>query len=255
MMPAGWTWAVACRRGVSHERANVRLQDAFKCFIAPTRSKPLVIVVSDGAGSASFGGEGASLICRTLTVRARRYFSSIDELPTNELLEGWLNDVRNIIDIVAARRNLSPRDFAATLILLISSGLESVVLHVGDGCAVLKDEDTNTWVAPSWPYHGEYASTTAFVTDEPAPNIRIVRHTKAISAASVFSDGLERLALDLKACQPFAPFFENMIAPVIGSALMGKDADLSSKLAAFLGSDSVNNRSDDDKTLILAVRR
>jgi hypothetical protein len=255
MTPAGWTWAVACRRGVSHEKANVRLQDAFKCFIAPTRSKPLVIVVSDGAGTATFGGEGASLICRTLTVCARQHFSSIDELPTNELLEGWLNHGRDLINIAASRRNLSPRDFAATLILLISSGLESVVLHVGDGCAVVKEEDTNTWIAPSWPYHGEYASTTAFVTDEPSPNTCIVRHLKSISAVSVFSDGLERLALDLKARQPFAPFFEKMIAPVVGSASMGKDTDLSSKLDAFVGSDSVNSRSDDDKTLVLAVRR
>jgi hypothetical protein len=255
MTPAGWTWAVACRRGISHEKANVRLQDAFKCFTAPTQSKPLVIVVSDGAGSAAFGGEGASLICRTLTVCTRQYFSSADALPTDDLLEGWLKYIRDLIEIVASRRNLLPRDFAATLILLISSGLESVVLHIGDGCAVLKDEDTNTWIAPSWPYHGEYASTTAFVTDEPSPNACIVRHLKSISAVSVFSDGLERLALDLKARQPFAPFFDSIIAPVIGSALMGKDTDLSGKLDAFLGSDGVNSRSDDDKTLVLAVRR
>jgi hypothetical protein len=255
MTPAVWTWAVACRRGVSHERANVRLQDAFKCFIAPARSKPLVIIVSDGAGTAVFGGEGASLICRTLTVCARQYFSSADELPTNDLLEAWLNYVRGLINTAAARRNLSPRDFAATLILFISSGLESVVLHVGDGCAVLKDEDTNTWIAPSWPYHGEYASTTVFVTDEPSPSTCIVRHPNSISAVSVFSDGVERLALDLKARQPFAPFFDSIIAPVIASAFIGKDTDLSGRLEAFLGSDSVNSRSDDDKTLVLAVRR
>jgi hypothetical protein len=255
MTSAGWTWAVACRRGVSHEKSDVRLQDAFKCFIASTDSKPLVVVVSDGAGTATFGGEGASLICRTLAVCSRKYFSAADALPTDELLQAWLNEVRDIISIAASRRNLLPRDFAATLILLISSGLESVVLHVGDGCAVLKDDDTNAWIAPSWPYHGEYASTTAFVTDEPSPNTCIVRHPKSISAVSVFSDGLERLALDMKARQPFAPFFDSIIAPVVSSALMGKDLELSSKLNSFLGSDTVNSRSDDDKTLVLAVRR
>jgi hypothetical protein len=255
MTPAGWTWAVACRRGVSHEKADVRLQDACKCFIGRAESKPLVIVVSDGAGSAAFGGEGASLVCRTLTVSARQYFATADTLPTDELLEGWLDDVRQLIGGVAARRNLAPRDFAATLILLISSGLESVVLHIGDGCAVLKDEESNSWIAPSWPYHGEYASTTAFVTDEPQPNGCIVRYLKPISAVSVFSDGLERLALDLTARQPFAPFFDSVIAPVVSSALLGKDGELSGKLDSFLGSDGVNSRSDDDKTLVLAVRR
>ncbi len=255
MTPAGWTWAVACRRGLAHEKADVRLQDAFKCFIGPGQGRPLVIVVSDGAGSAAFGGESASLICRTLTVLARQYFSSVDALPTDELLGRWLDDVRTVVADVAARRNLAARDFAATLILFISSGLESVVLHVGDGCAVLKDEDTATWIAPSWPFHGEYASTTAFITDEPRPNSCIVRHPRPISAVSVFSDGLERLALDLKARQPFAPFFDSIITPVASSASIGKNVELSAKLETFLDSSSVNSRSDDDKTLVLAVRR
>jgi len=255
MTQTGWTWAVACRRGVSHEKANIRLQDAFKCFIARTPSRPIVIVVSDGAGSAPFGGEGASLICRALTLCTRKYFSAIDALPSDEVLERWLQDVRALVNIAASRRNLEPRDFAATLIFLISSGAESVVLHVGDGCAVLRDEDTNSWIAPSWPFHGEYASTTAFVTDDPSPPACIARHARPITAISVFSDGLERLALDLRTRQPFAPFFDSVIAPVVGSDLLGKDGDLSSKLDSFLGSDGINSRSDDDKTLVLAVRR
>jgi Protein phosphatase 2C len=255
MMRAGWTWAAACRRGPSHEKADVRLQDAFKCFIGSAQCQPLVIIVSDGAGSAPLGGEAASLICRRLTVFTRRHFESTDALPSDELLQTWLDAIRNVIGEVAVRRNLAVRDFAATLILFISSGSESVVLHVGDGCAVLKDEDTNSWIAPSWPFHGEYASTTAFVTDEPRPNSSIVRHAGRISAVSVFSDGLERLALDLKARQPFAPFFDNIITPVAGSSSVGKDVELSNKLETFLDSDSINSRSDDDKTLILAVRR
>jgi protein phosphatase 2C-like protein len=254
-MGASWTWAAACRRGPSHEKADVRLQDAFKCFVGRAQSQPLVIVVSDGAGSAPYGGEAASLICRTLTVFVRQHFSAADELPTDELLDCWLQQVRDVITAVAVRRGLAVREFAATLILFISSGTESVVLHVGDGCAVLRDEGTAAWIAPSWPFHGEYASTTAFVTDEPRPNSCIARHAGSISAVSVFSDGLERLALDLKARQPFAPFFDSVIAPVAGSASTGKDVELSGKLEAFLDSDGITSRSDDDKTLVLAVRR
>src|ERR1039457_5569303 len=110
MTQTGWTWAVACRRGVSHEMANVRLQDAFKCFIAPTRSKPIVIIVSDGAGSAPFGGEGASLICRALTVCTRQYFSGVDALPPDDLLERWLQDARELVNVAASRRNVEARD-------------------------------------------------------------------------------------------------------------------------------------------------
>ncbi len=255
MMQSSWTWAAACRRGLSHENADLRLQDAFKCFVGPSESSPLVIIVSDGAGSAAFGGEAASVICRAVTVFARKYFSSTNTLPTDELLQSWLDDIRDLLSAAAARRDLAPRDFAATLIVFISSGVESVVLHVGDGCAVIKDADTSSWIALGWPFHGEYASTTAFVTDEPQPNLSIVRHVGQICAASVFSDGLERLALDLKARQPFVPFFESVIAPVAGSTSLGKDVELSNKLDTFLGCDGINSRSDDDKTLVLAVRR
>ncbi len=255
MTQGGWTWAAACRRGVSHEKAELRLQDAFKCFVAASASRPIVIVVSDGAGSAPFGGEGASLLCRCLTLRTRRHFLDSDALPTDESLQSWLTDARALVVAAAEKRGLQPRDFAATLIFVISTGTESVVLHVGDGCAVLRDQETSCWVAPSWPYHGEYASTTAFVTDDPGPNISIVRHGTPISAISVFSDGIERLALDLRTRTPFAPFFDNIISPVAGSSIQGKDVDLSEKLNSFLGGDAVNSRSDDDKTLVLAVKR
>jgi Protein phosphatase 2C len=255
MTQSSWTWASACRRGLSHEQAELRLQDAYKCFVYPSESRPLVIIVSDGAGSAALGGEGASLICRAVTNAARKHFSSSNALPTDELLQRWLDDIRDLLNAAAARRNLASRDLAATLIVFISSGTESVVLHVGDGCAVIKDADSSSWIALGWPCHGEYASTTAFVTDEPRPESSIVRHAGSVSAVSVFSDGLERLALDLKSRQPFVPFFERIIAPVAGSTSIGKDVELSGKLATFLGSDGVNSRSDDDKTLVLAVRR
>jgi hypothetical protein len=255
MTQSSWTWAVACRRGLSHEKADVRLQDAFKCFVASASNKPLVVVVSDGAGSATFGGEGASLICRALTVFTRNHFAAVDDLPTDEVLQSWLEAVRELLRSTASRRNLAARDFAATLIFVISSGDESLVLHVGDGCAVLKDAETDSWIAPIWPFHGEYASTTVFVTDDPPPNTAIARYQRPVSAVSVFSDGLERLALDLKARQPFAPFFDSVIAPVRNSESSGKDTQLSMKLSMFLDSDGVNSRSDDDKTLVLAVRR
>src|SRR5580704_5919464 len=254
MTATSWTWAAACRRGASHVNADLRLQDAFKCFVGKGSAQPLVIVVSDGAGTAPYGGEAASLICRTLTSLIRQHFSATEELPSDETLGAWLQRARETLAAAAARRELTPRDFAATLILFISRGDETVVLHVGDGCAVVKDEATSTWIAPSWPYHGEYASTTAFITDEPL-NSCIARHSGSISAVSVFSDGLERLALDLKARQPFAPFFDRVITPVAESSFVGKDAELSGKINAFLDSESITSRSDDDKTLILAVRR
>ena len=52
-----------------------------------------------------------------------------------------------------------------------------------------------------------------------------------------------------------APFFANMIRAVEGSSTIGRDDSLSRSLAAYLDSPTINNRTDDDKTLVLAVRR
>lgn len=250
-----WTWAAASCRGVSHQRGNVRLQDALKCTVGTGPGESIVIVVSDGAGSASHGGQGASLVCRSIAASATKYLEANRGLPDRDTLESWVDLTRDRIAAAASRRQLSPRDFAATLILVISDGADSITLHVGDGCAVLKDVERDSWIAPTWPDHGEYASTTSFVTDEPAAQIRVALHSGSISGIAAFSDGLERLVLDFQAKQPHAQFFERMIAPVASSDVRGRDRQLSAKLREYLDSEPVNNRTDDDKTLVLAVRR
>jgi len=83
------------------------------------------------------------------------------------------------------------------------------------------------------------------------PSVR-PRHTP-LDRLAVMTDGIERLALDFAAFVPHSPFFEGVSKPVAASGIGGADSDLSRKLAAYLASDAVNARTDDDKTLILAV--
>ena len=255
MIPGSWTWAAASCRGTSHERAKSRRQDAFKCVVAEVPGDPIAVVVSDGAGSASFGGQGASLVCKTIAHNVKRHLLADNSLPRDEDFEDWVDATRDQIGAVAERRQLLPRDFAATLILVVSNACETIILHVGDGCAVVRDNVSGIWAAPTWPDHGEYASTTSFITDEPVARTRVSRYQYPISAFAVFSDGIERLVLDLRSREPSSRFFDSMIAPVQQSERRGKDRQLSKGLAAYLQSDQVNSRTDDDKTLVLAVKR
>lgn len=252
----GWNWAAASSRGLSHERTGTRLQDAFASFVAGEASTGhFIAIVCDGAGSAPFGGEGASLICRSVSVAIRKHFKATQVTPTIEQFEDWTDRARDLVSAVAIRRSLTPREFASTLVVAISDGTASVVAHVGDGCAVFKDEALGHWVAPSWPYHGEYASTTAFVTDEEGARINFVKYEQPISALAAFSDGIERLALDFVSRQPHQPFFEGIFRPFRDKHGTGRDHVLSEHLKSYLNSPSVNSRTDDDKSLILAVRR
>lgn len=253
---SSWSWVAAACKGTSHEKTGIRLQDAFICSSIKCEKGDFFFgVISDGAGSADFGGQGASIICNTLSRAIKDYSLFLNGLPTDTIIELWIDDARDFIFQAAARRGLSPRDFAATLICVISNGSESLVVHIGDGCAVFKDVNSGQWIAPTWPEQGEFASTTYFVTDEYGLRLRINRYLSPISAIAIFSDGLERLALDFQDIKPFKGFFDGITKPLISSSQFGKDKILSAALKNYLNSDTINSRTDDDKSLIVAVKK
>jgi hypothetical protein len=212
-----------------------------------------MFMASDGAGSAQFGGQGASLVCRVLVNCAREHFRSRGDLPSDAAVASWLDDLRDRIVAAANGRGALMRDFAATLVCALITEESALVLHIGDGAVVARQ--AGAWEAVSWPETGEYASTTYFVTDDEGPRIRLTRLAAAPEAVAVFTDGIERLVLDLSARTAHAPFFERMIRPVESSNVDGHHAKLSAALGAYLDSDAVCERTDDDKTLLLAVRR
>lgn len=236
-------------------RSATRMQDSHVCTVVPGAREIFIAVVSDGAGSAVFGGQGASLTCRTIGQAVVRHARQAGALPSNFQIEEWVDAARDRIVANALRRLVPPRDFASTLILTVSNGLETVIAHVGDGCTVLRDISSGEWLAPSWPAHGEYASTTHFLTDAPDVQLRIRRHSAPIDAIVSFTDGLERLALDFVGSKPFAPFFFTMTRSILQLPQLGRDRMLSEQLAKYLDSDVVNQRTDDDKTLVIAVAK
>lgn len=250
-----WTWVSAEYRGTSHERTGAPMQDAHSCFVAHNERDIFVSVVADGAGSASFGGQGASLACRLLANAVRAHFRVQVSLPSDSDIESWVDVARDQVFSVAIRRSLQPREFASTLIFAMTDGENTVIAHIGDGCCVLQDRATGQWLTPSWPDHGEYASTTHFLTDEPTIALRITRYSAPISAMVSFTDGLERLALDFAAARPFDRFLNGICLPLFKSRAQGRDRKLSEQLREYLNSQQINGRTDDDKTLILAVPR
>lgn len=241
----GWTWAAARRRGTSHVRTGLPCQDALRCSSDGDR---FVAVVCDGAGSARFGALGAGLTAGTIA----RAAAAAPALPDDAAISSWVEEARAVIATAADRRGAAPRDLAATLVACIADAGGAVLVLVGDGAAAVRNGAE--WRVPAWPESGEYASTTFFVTDE-VLRLRIVRLPHAPDALALFSDGIERLALDFAARAPHAPFFDAMIRPVEASTAIGRDARVSRALAGWLDGEAVNARTDDDKSLILAVRR
>jgi len=69
----------------------------------------------------------------------------------------------------------------------------------------------------------------------------------------LFTDGVEQLVLNFSTQSAFTPFFDRMFNPIKG-AIGGRDRKLSRDLASLLDGPSVCDKTDDDKTLILAKR-
>jgi hypothetical protein len=248
-----WGWAIATCRGTSHLRDNSECQDTSRCIRAGADSGILIAIVSDGAGSARFGKGGSALTCRTITECARQHFKATGEAPTDDEIWAWIDQARDRISLAASRRESTPREFAATLIAVIALLDQTIILHIGDGAAVCKID--GQWAVPSWPANGGYASTTYFITDDPRPELRITRLPLAADGVSVFSDGIERLVLKFSDQTASASFFDKFATTVTTSGHEGACTPLNKSLGRYLDSDAINERTDDDKSLIVAVRQ
>jgi hypothetical protein len=251
-----WTWAAARSIGTSHIKDGKGCDDSGACLeIAGLTDTVLIAVASDGAGSASHSSVGSWITTRVFVESAARYVKHGGELKSFsiELAKDWLDSIRDRIGAAAGRVNAVPRDFAATLVGCLIGTQTSVFIHVGDGASVFRSKGEADWNVPTWPAQGEYAATTFFVTDEPEPRLQFATIAKTIDNVAVFSDGLERLVLEFSTKTAFSPFFEKMFLPLHGSAV-GRNRTLSRGLRNFLDSPSVCEKTDDDKTLILAMR-
>ena len=206
-------------------------------------------VVSDGAGSASYGGPGAWIVCREFLAQAQRWSATSPGLPCDQVIFDWIDDIRDRISRAAERRGSAPRQFAATMAAVFSTDSEALVIQVGD--SVVAGRADGNWSVPLWPESGEYAATTYFVTDSPAPRLHLAREARGFDGFALFSDGIEAIALDHTEQQAHRPFLDPMIKVIDDAQGSGRLATLSGKLSSYLSSDRVNDRTDDDKTLIL----
>lgn len=176
-------------------------------------------------------------------------------MPSRGLFEEWIDELRDTIATTAARHDLQMRDFAATMLFAMSDARSLFIAHIGDGAIVRQDDPDGLWECVSWPESGEYASTTFFVTDNAGVRLRTATFEHSPHALALFSDGIERLVLDFASQTAPSGFFDTMSRAMKDSELPGAQRALSRQLHSYLGTPKINERTDDDKTMIVAVRR
>jgi hypothetical protein len=261
-MPRPWRYALSSVIGTSHVASGDPCQDASLCAVisAPSGAEVLVAVASDGAGSAKLSQVGSAETCRFVLERMRSLvsdggaISSISsEIATTIVLEAQAN-LRTAAQMIGAQA----RDLACTLVTGVLGEDGAAFFQVGDGVAIVgprgEPENEFSWIF--WPERGEYANTTCFLCDERvAEHVQHAAVPNAIDEVALLTDGIQNLVLDYKQHAAHAPFFRRMMEPLRAVADVGHVESLSAALSRYLGSAVVNDRTDDDKTLILASRR
>ncbi|WP_081651615.1 PP2C family serine/threonine-protein phosphatase [Cupriavidus sp. WS] len=255
-MGSGVTWNVisASTIGTAHVANGGHCQDTcFADVVTGADGAPhLVCLVSDGAGSAQFAAQGAELACSTAIAGIETTLSRGGNIARADIAE-WVVAIQEAIRNAASSQGHTSRDYACTLVGAVVGTQSAAFFQIGDGAIVVSNPSVQGVVF--WPEPGAYANMTHFVTDDDAlGHLCMAIVPVNVEEIGVFSDGLQRLALAFDAKLPHHPFFDPMFN-VLRSKKQDECEALSVQLSQFLDSKQVNERTDDDKSLILATRR
>lgn len=240
--------------GTSHVTTATPCQDSHRvATLSINGREALVGICSDGAGSAKHADKGSAFVCDRLIDILSRELCSQDALQFlgRENVIAWCRELRVGLSALAQETGCTLRDLAATMLGAIIFEDSCVFFQIGDGAIVVQYE--GLYEVVFWPQSGEYANTTNFVSDETSDE-RLefsIRKGVTVSALAMFTDGLERLILKFSDRIVHVPFLEPLFASLESSDSV---EELFEPLRKFLSSERVNERTDDDKTLVLAMR-
>lgn len=239
--------------GTSHLDKAVPCQDAHRYQVLS--GGELLVAVADGAGSAARAETGASRAVDKAIEKLAQLLQAgtppSDEASWKHLMTGVFGLVRAELDGMAELENRPIRDFATTLTVAVATGEWTAVGQLGDGAAVARNAGGRLWLTVN-PQRGEYANEAYFVTLANALEyLEVCVWHEPVTALVLITDGLLRLALEFPTYEPYAPFFE----PLLAFTAQQQDEDQArERLAGVLASDRICDRTDDDKTLVVAVR-
>ena len=245
--------------GTRHTRNGETCQD-HSCHLQMPRisGDTLIAAVADGMGSAPHGGPGARAASEAAVATASRIlWARRSEQPTPERMESLLYSsmlrARITLEEKAAQLRVPLEDLATTLLLLVQTRGIIATAQVGDGAAVASTQP-GEYRAIAIPQRGEYANETTPVTARRALHhcqLAIARTPRPVREIALLTDGLLNVSMDMSTWDPHPPFFANM-SEWLRSHRGPKHPN--QELAETLSSDLITRRTDDDLTLLLAVR-
>jgi hypothetical protein len=255
---APWRLAIGSASGTSHRATGAPCQDrAAHSFVEGPDGSVLIAIVCDGAGSAAHAEIGASLAAEAFIETVERYFTGNGRLAdvNRERAADWIKTVARRLEDEASSTQSALRDYACTLLAAVVGFENAAFIQIGDGAIVVSHGPEDGWSYLFWPQHGEFANTTNFIVSPNACELMDFELAlRSVREVALFSDGIENLVLHRATKSVHERFFATMFPPVRSSQSAGLDTELSASLTQYLDSPVICERTDDDKTLILATR-
>ncbi len=253
MNPKSWRYTGQSVAGTGHHKTGTPCQDSHHIEMV---NGVLIAAVSDGAGSAKHSEIGSNLAVK----QSVAFIRQCETMPDNE--EEWKLRTEELIRFLrdqlirkADEISCNPKDLAATFLLAAVSETAIAGIQIGDGGIIYgmeKEEDLQLLIQPE---RSEYINETVFLTSE---NFESGLKTAYIQGdaerIALFSDGLQMLALYMKTqpAKPHLPFFAPLFQFVRKTE---EETERNRQISGFLQSPRVCTRTDDDKTLIVAIRK
>jgi hypothetical protein len=239
-------------QGTSHRQSNTPCQDSeLSSHFQSGENQILFLCCSDGAGSATQSDKGSEAACINLWHSVEQALCSgicLSDITKEHVVHWYCDAARNLVE-EARKLDVQPRELACTLIGAVVDRDVAIFFQLGDGGIVINLEQEYRPIF--WPQSGEYVNETNFLTDANlVSNILFSTHCKRVDEIALFTDGLQPLVLDYPRKSAHAPFFNQMFQTL----RLTEMNDLHVPFKDFLNSAQVNERTDDDKTLILAAR-
>lgn len=241
--------------GTAHVTRDLPCQDA---SLVTQIENMLVAICSDGAGSASHAQRGSALCCQQIPVWLNQRWQQKQLAPFTQ------NEAHELVDYLhqqlkqeATLLEVPLRELACTLSLLVLAPDWLWCVQVGDGVVIVRRHAEGPQGIIFWPEHGEYVNQTHFVTDVTPHNMHHIHSIHIDGNATqvvLLTDGLQTIALHLSTKVPHTPFFRPLLETLQCTTDRSELSEFAQGLNGFLQSDVVNERIDDDKTLILMVR-
>lgn len=241
--------------GLSHLQGNKLCEDAvaFNTITREDNGDVLVAFVSDGAGSAKYAKEASQKAVDTAVERANLLLTDGNGIGESELIE-IAETVYDVLNDMAQKNEVSLNDYSCTLLGVIVFPDKACFIQIGDG-AIVRLTGENHYSHIWWPSNGEYQNSTVFLIDD--VNLRHLQTKviyEAVDELAIFTDGLQSLVLINETLSVHQPFFNNLFAALRIAQNEEQVQSLNDRLRGYLSSDTINNRTDDDKTLLLATK-